>query len=394
MFLDLTKIKTRRVYFTPEIAYKWVRGLNYPLQRKVMDGRVAYLRDLMLRGEFYAGTTLTIALQQDTHQMFLVNGQHTLRAIAYPELIKETGKRSRYQDQQEKDDTLYAMQLRVDFVPTTNKAETAALYNCLDRNRPRSFADAVFNLFETSGLGQGSEIVWGPERIKRMSAALTYMAKKFPNRSGDLPNQETKVMLPLAKMLSYGEAYFKLASGASPKKMIDKSRSRTMLALGLATLSQSAKVYGEDKVSNFWWKLYHEDFGGKDDPINRLQSLLMGTLDLPKDLTLELATQKYEAFDNLLKCLFSYCFDLYLKDRKIVKPRYMEIYGKKDLFSIPGYDMEHPFGLDEEVDEIILPKNKETEATPPVPYLVDQMVNESDQPDPVAFGLPPNIWVL
>lgn len=68
------------VEITPEVAANLLNK-NYPRQRKIRQGHVNFLASAMKKGEF-TGNTISLASTNGDDTAMLVNGQHTLMAIA------------------------------------------------------------------------------------------------------------------------------------------------------------------------------------------------------------------------------------------------------------------------------------------------------------------------
>lgn len=76
----LTKSSSYTVDVTPAMAIDWVSNLNYEKQRSVRDYHIDELATAMKNGRFRENSTIDFALCD--RKIYLINGQHTLHAIA------------------------------------------------------------------------------------------------------------------------------------------------------------------------------------------------------------------------------------------------------------------------------------------------------------------------
>jgi len=220
-------INTYTQVITPAVAKTWL-GFKYAKQRDIDIRSVNVLADAMQRKRFTTNT-MKFALLKDGR--YLVNGQHTLMAIAQSGITI----------------TLPVQ----DFVVDTDE-DVARLYYHEDTNRRRSFHDSVraMDFVDNLGLSQ--------TQIKQTAAALRWARANFgaERKVYDYITQDDLLeWVPLYKW-EINAIY----QAISPCTKEDRNIiiKQPVLAVGLITMR-----YAPDKAREFWSQV------AKDDGIER-----------------------------------------------------------------------------------------------------------------------------
>ena len=230
---------------TPELANEWITAYFYekPLMHSVMrnirDSHVNYLAKEMMRGMF-GSATIAFADCKETGRRFIVNGNHTLRAIARSGV------------------TLY---LTVEHNECETMEQVRHLYATYDKNLLRSRADSLraYHADTTLNITQTD--------VGKLAAAIVFMNQKF----GEGHTSRTPDSLLLNEMKPWAESFGQLlvAIGHSGPWYKRIAR-RPVLAVALATVRYQQKM-----ALSFWEAVVTGEGLNRYAPALRLRDYLV-----------------------------------------------------------------------------------------------------------------------
>lgn len=222
------------VMVTPSQASTWLEDCNYERQRPIRRKHVDYLAEEMSRGLFIPGTAIHFVVRDGKTE--LVNGQHTLSAIA------KSGK---------------TIALTVVKVPTTLESGAADLYFRFDRHAKRTYSD-MYNALDLV-----SEMGLTKTRIEELGAGVRLISEDFLNRSSNIHPDDL-----LEKMREYQEAmgWFDEARAGAERTVEISLRRRAVVSVALVTFRHSAQVMGNERVLDFWSGVAMDDGLQRGDP--------------------------------------------------------------------------------------------------------------------------------
>lgn len=216
-----------------EHAEHLLASYPYERQRHVNPTVVDFYATMMAENKWIPGSEIEIAYAPNgdgTMHGHLVNGQHRLRAVV------KSGQPVRFV---------------IKHIACADDNEVALVYGTIDTQRRRGISDYFRALALSDELGLVSS------DIGRMSSAVTVIENNFTRLHGY--SIENSRRLELIRLYSeVGHKFLALIVGA-PASMRRGLRQASVLSLGLVTLDESVRVFGESKVEQFWTGLAFDD---------------------------------------------------------------------------------------------------------------------------------------
>lgn len=234
---------SEKVTVTPEMADGWLNHNLYERQRRRAEWHVQRLAIEMEKGRFIAGTQIHFGVHGGN--LRLVNGQHTLAAIARSGMPVE---------------------LTVLYTTVEDESELGQLYGRHDRHRGRTPHDAFL------GLGLSKELGLTEPEVNSFGAALKWLLMDF-RRVSVQQNAEVAASIDhlAEEMRRWSEAaglYFDATRDAR-YGMKGAFRRAPVVAVGLATFQHQP-----DRASEFWGGASKDDGLHRLDPRRALNSFL------------------------------------------------------------------------------------------------------------------------
>ncbi len=272
---------------TPELANEWVTAYFYekPLMHSVMravrEAHVNYLAKEMARGMF-GSATIAFADCKENGRRFIVNGNHTLRAIVRSGV------------------TLY---LTVEHNECDTMDQVRHLYATYDKNLLRGRADSLraYRAGEVLGITQTD--------VAALSAGVAFILQDFGKfgggQGGRIPDdvllREMKQWIaPFGQLLvAVGAA----STGPWHRRII---RRRAVLAVALITMR-----YQHERAFTFWQSVVTAEGVSRHSPALRLRDFLM-----------EMALESGGAVglnSNEIATTVAYCWNKHYKNERIVQ---------------------------------------------------------------------------
>ena len=234
--------RTENVVVTPGMAENWLNRAIYERQRKRAEWHVKRLAIEMKEGRFIVGTQIHFGVLNGA--LKLVNGQHTLAAIAM------SGK---------------PIELTVLYTHVDDEKELGQLYGRHDRHRGRTPHDAFL------GMGLSQELGLEDAEVNSFSPALKWVMNGFRRPSVQV-NPEMASLDYLAKnMIEWGEharTYFDCVRDAR-HGMKAAYRRAPVVAVGLATI-----CFKKEKAVEFWTGAAADNELHRFDPRRALNQFL------------------------------------------------------------------------------------------------------------------------
>lgn len=236
--------KQELVLVTPEMAEDWLSHAIYERQRRRADWHVKRLANEIELGRFVPGTQIHFANLDGRRK--LVNGQHTLAAIAASGI---------------------PVQLSVLSTPVETEKEIGELYGRHDRHRGRTPHDAFL------GMKLADELEMEEREVNALGAAVKYVENGFrrvsvtrcPERASlDWLADRMKAWAPHAR------DYFDCVRDARAS-MKAAYRRAPVVAVGLVTI---ASERSRQKGLDFWTGAASDDGLTKNDPRRSLNDYL------------------------------------------------------------------------------------------------------------------------
>lgn len=236
--------KLESVLVTPEMAEDWLSHAIYERQRRRADWHVKRLANEIELGRFVPGTQIHFAVLDGKRR--LVNGQHTLAAIARSQI---------------------PVQLSVLSTTVENDKEIGELYGRHDRHRGRTPHDAFL------GMNLASELEMEEREVNALGAAVKYVENGFrrvsvtrcPERASlDWLAERMKAWAPHAR------DYFDCVRDARVS-MKSAYRRAPVVAIGLVTIGGERS---RQRALDFWTGAAADDGLTKNDPRRSLNEYL------------------------------------------------------------------------------------------------------------------------
>jgi hypothetical protein len=225
------------VMVTPDMARMWLSGRPYKGQRPLRPYHVKFLAEEMRRGHFRPTAEVAFAVEDGRH--YLVNGNHTLHAIALCE-IPQLVIVMEYQSQGEED--------------------TAFTYGAIDTNVSRTIND----LF--SAINLKDEVAFTATQLNFVGAAVKFINSKFRHRPIGLERTHYDDYLRLIREYApSAHEYIDMVAGL-PQEVSKPCFRAATLSVALVTIRFSAQVLGRDRVSDFWKGVAFDDGIQSNDP--------------------------------------------------------------------------------------------------------------------------------
>jgi hypothetical protein len=218
--------RTYQMAVGPEQAAELLRVYPYDKQRPFKRATVLYYADLMRRGEFIAGSDIDIAFGSDEdgeRRGHLLNGRHRLLAII------ESGQ---------------TIVFLIKEWATADATERAKIYGSIDNGYGRNTGDYA------RALGLEDELGICLSDTTHLAGAVGFMQNGF-KKLGKYSVTPDQRMDAIREYGEIGKSYFRAIEGAS-KILGHTLRRIASISVGLATLQDATKVYGEAKVIEFW----------------------------------------------------------------------------------------------------------------------------------------------
>lgn len=266
---------------TPELANEWVtayfyeKSLMHSVMRNIREYHVDYLAKEMSNGTF-GSATISFADCKENGRRFIVNGNHTLRAIAKSGV------------------TLY---LTVEQNECDTMEQVRHLYATYDKNLLRSRVDSLraYHAGDVLGITQSD--------VGALSAAVVYILQGFGTVPGRIPDR-----VVLEEMKSWAEPFGHLlvAIGRSNPWYPRIARRR-----GVASVAIISMKYHRGIAFPFWQSVATGEGLHRYSPALRLRDFLIenGTLQGGKDGLSQAALVKTVA----------YCWNKQYRNERIVQ---------------------------------------------------------------------------
>lgn len=233
------RILVRTQQVTPSDAGAWRVQYHYEGQRRLRSGHVTELAAAMEASRFQQGTAVAFAVLPSGRR-FLVNGQHTLAAIARSGLTQE---------------------LTVIEHMAADMDEVRRIYARSDQGLKRGFTD----LPRPEELTQQNHGAVGAA-IRFIAGGLTRRVKMEPEVIRDLEDH----YLPSAV------AFFGYLEGVE-ENLYWRFKRAVIVAIGIVTVADAAGVIGEERVRDFWRGAAMDDGLQRGDPRKHLIEHLKST---------------------------------------------------------------------------------------------------------------------
>ena len=227
--------KVEVVDITPSFANDLLNSCSYQYQRGVNENHVDFLAQEMARGRF-SPTAQVVTASIPSGRRFIINGQHTLRAI------RKSGLTQRI--------TMFSV-----FFDT--EREVAEEYGKLDVGKPRSFMDQLspLNLTDEFGLNVTN--------LRALVSAAKMITSNFGDRSLRVRAHVDDVERVSREYANAAHDFFSIGRC----DMVVKSLYRAAtVSVALVTYRFSAKIYGIDKINDFWQGAIFDDGILRGDP--------------------------------------------------------------------------------------------------------------------------------
>lgn len=237
-------VRSELVTVTPQMAEQWLSHANYERQRKRAEWHVNRLAGEMEKGRFVAGTQIHFCLLGG--KLKLVNGQHTLAAIARSGI---------------------PITLNVLHTQVESEAELGQLYGRHDRHRSRTPHDAFL------GMGLAAELELSEQEVNAFASGLKWVLANFRRYSVHHGDVEISTSLDfLAEHMrdyaSYARRYFEFVREAR-HGMKGAFKRSPVVAVGLVTIKHQP-----DKAKDFWSGCADDDALVRLDPRRALNVFL------------------------------------------------------------------------------------------------------------------------
>jgi hypothetical protein len=238
-------ITTKLVEITPKKATEFL-GFLYKNQRPTNQKHVEYLANAMNEGVFDPTSLISFAVLKDSGTLFLIDGQHTLKAICTSAIPQK---------------------LLVSHYTVNSDIEIARLYSHFNIGKARTFYDSVraYGVTERFGLTN--------TQINQTAAAIRYQLAGFPRTRINKKYQHEYMIQKVEDWLDPALVFFNTIDGSSPmiKRRISSAPS---LAVCLNIVKYCPKK-GPEFVN-----LAHDDGLKKGDPrkalLNYIQQVIQG----------------------------------------------------------------------------------------------------------------------
>jgi hypothetical protein len=270
----------------PVEAAKILKLNSFERQRPVRKHVVRFYAEEMLQGNWLPDRPIEFAKWND--RLFMIDGQHRMYAVI------ESGTAQRF----------------AILVHTVNSEEELALrYIKTDRNLRRDDSDAL------RAIALDCEFGLPTSKLSRYGAAIKFIASGFIGTKKMHTEEYIDSLRFHAKGIeAYEDMLMDFVQSGNPI-----SRRAPVASVGIVTLMESVKVYGEQKVLDFWeGTLTALGFTSLDDPRKRIHShltetSLIGGAGTRMTKNAEYATRNYQAR------AVAACFNAWVEDRTLNK---------------------------------------------------------------------------
>jgi hypothetical protein len=219
---------------TPEMAQQWLTQNRYEHQRSVRPNHVKYLVEEIQRNAFKQDTPIEFCSVDD--DTWLTDGQHRLTAVILAQVPQR----------------FVIVRRRL-----SSQEAVANDYIRTDQNVLRTVAEAYKTLNLEAELGLT------PTQLNFYGVAVAFINQKFIGRIGKMhPDDRLRLMRDYND--AYG-AYLEAIAGVRHEWRHRFDRAAT-LSVALITYRYSAKVYGIDRVDDFWHGAAMDDGLNTGDP--------------------------------------------------------------------------------------------------------------------------------
>lgn len=220
---------------TPDIARLWLSSRPYKGQRSFRPAHVKYLAEEMERGKFRETAEVVFAVEDDRH--FMINGQHTLNAIAQCGIPQTV--------------TVFCYQ-------SSGDEETAALYGVIDTNLARTVKD----LFSAMYLRE--ELAFTAMQINNVGSAIKFIGNRFSRQGGNRRVHHDDMIRAIREYTPATHEFLEVIFGH--RREVRSLFRVASMSLALVSFRFSAQVLGKDKISTFWKGVAFDDGLASDDP--------------------------------------------------------------------------------------------------------------------------------
>ncbi|MBK9003507.1 MAG: hypothetical protein IPM41_06480 [Sphingomonadales bacterium] len=220
--MSTSNVKVEMEVVTPETAQSWLLNNSLPYQRGLRKANVEFYASEMLRGDWDPTTVISFA-RVNGEEWSLVDGQHRLEAVVkagmpQPFVIKR--------------------------VTYKSADDIANAYARIDQGSKRTPMD------QAHAWGLADKYGLYPDWTGKFMSGIKFIIGRFGWQRHIRPHPSDVVSM----MDQYSGAmlgYYDLCGGADRHMRKALQRASTV-AVGLVTLQSSVKVYGEEKVNEFW----------------------------------------------------------------------------------------------------------------------------------------------
>ncbi len=239
----MQKAHSKTETVTPAIAEDWLANATYERQRKMQPWQVKRLATEMEKGRFIEGVMIHFGVLDGKPK--LVNGQHTLAAIAKSGI---------------------PIRLTILRTPVDNEDELGQLYGRHDRGRGRTPSDAFL------GMNLSGKLELHTQEVNAFAPSLRWVLTRFrhPKVTGDIEIATSLDFLADEMEVWAGTArqYFGLVREANTG-LKGAYRRMPVVAIGLATVHHQPV-----KAREFWLGAANDDSLTKHDPRHMLNAFL------------------------------------------------------------------------------------------------------------------------
>lgn len=234
--MSTSNVKIEMQVVTPEMAQSWMLNNSLPYQRGLRVANVEFYANEMLRGDWDATTVISFA-RVDGEDWKLIDGQHRLAAVVkagmpQPFVIK----RVTYKD----------------------ASDIANAYARTDQGAKRTPMD------QAHAWGVADKYGLYPDWAGKFMSGIKFIIGRFGWQRGIRPHP-SDVLSMMDQYAGAMRAYYNQCANAD--RHIRKSLQRaSTVAVGLVTFQYSVKVYGNDKVDDFWTGVVMDDGLRLGDP--------------------------------------------------------------------------------------------------------------------------------
>lgn len=267
------------------LAQHWLREFHYDGQRQFRPSRVDYLAEEMSRGTFLKNSPVHLA--KCNNKEYLINGQHTLRAIIKSGCMQE---------------------LSVIDVACSSMEEVAIAYGVIDTQLKRSVSDMF------SALNMAEEIGLTNTLLSKLGTGVKILKTEFaPKNLKNIHPNDLKGWI--REYAESGKRFFSIIAGA-PQEMTTGLQRGTTVAVALATIRYASHFFGEARIESFWRGVAFDDRLSITDARKVAHIHLLTTGFSGGGLS---RTKRSIVSESYSARYLAHCFNAFVENREITK---------------------------------------------------------------------------